>query len=168
VNIGLWRQCRRLIRINPWFSTFIVIIRNPLCTSPVTILCNNIFFLEFWRQSEYSIALSIFVVFDNSCEMDMARITFLQVAESARPSGIHVAEQDKDRMTALEARVRSLEVIGESSQANSDAQRQTRSRSRLQPRPRNRDSASSGLCWYHWRFVSEARNAVKRYAPLNN
>jgi len=41
--------------------------------------------------------------------MDTARTTSLRVAETARPLGIHDAEQDKDRMTALEARMRSLD-----------------------------------------------------------
>jgi len=89
--------------------------------------------------------------------IDTARTTFLQVAETARPSGIHDAEQDKDWMTALEARVKFLEAGGESGRDNSDAQRHMRSRSRLQPRPRNRGHAASGLCWYHWRFESEVR-----------
>jgi len=45
--------------------------------------------------------------------MDTARTTSLWV-ETVRRLGLHDAEQDKDQMTALEARVGSLEAIGES------------------------------------------------------
>jgi len=62
VDIALWHRYRKLTRVNPWFSTFRVIIKNPLF-----IVSNNflqkIFFPEFWKQCECSITLSISVVF---------------------------------------------------------------------------------------------------------
>jgi len=99
--------------------------------------------------------------------MDTARTTSLCVAETIRPSGRHDAEQDKDRMTALETRVRSYETIGESGRSNSDAQRHTRSRFRLQSHPRNRRPTASGLSWYHWSLYPR-QDAVNRLVPLNN
>jgi len=95
--------------------------------------------------------------------MDSSRNTSLWIAKTVRPSSIHNAEQVKDRMTVLEARMRSLEAISESGRSNLNAKRRTRSHSRLQSRPSGTVIPRRvGLCWYHWRFGSETRRCEPR------
>jgi len=60
VDIGLWRRCWKLIKINPWFYMFRVIIKNPLFIA-CTDFMQKMFFPELWKQSEWSVTPLIFV-----------------------------------------------------------------------------------------------------------
>jgi len=90
---------------------------------------------------------------------NMTRATSLWVAETAQFSRIPdtPVEQNRDRITALEEKMRSLKAVGGPNRDNSNAHRYTRSRHRLQPRPRNHGPAAGGLCWYRQRFESAAK-----------